>query len=270
MGILFLFVYHLLKLVSELVHAQDNLCDKFPKTLQNARAMVVTQDVSFTEYVVCQKCSAIYNYDDCFTKLPNGTLISKKCQYVKYPNHPQVSRRKPCNASLLQKVKVGTQYQLKPHKVYCYNSLLTSIQRLVNRPGFLEKCEQWRSRSAVSEDTLLTDIYDGRVWHDFGKDFLKKPYSWCVTMNIDWFQPYTHVTDSLGAIYLVIQNLPRSERFKFENMVLVGLIPGPKEPKYTINSYIYPLVSELQKLWSGIRLSTAEGSKVIHVALYSL
>ena len=48
---------------------------------------------------------------------------------------------------------------------------------------------------------------------------------------------------------------------------MVGLIPGPKEPKYTINSYLYPLVTELQKFWSGVKLSTTEGSKVIRVAL---
>ena len=134
MGILFLFVYHLLKLVSGLIHThtQDDLAEIFPKSLQNARAMIVDKDVSFIEYVVCQKCNAIYNYDNCFTKLPNGTLVSKKCQYVQYPNHQQLSHRRPCNTSLLQKVKVGMQYKLKPYKVYCYNSLTKSIQRLVN------------------------------------------------------------------------------------------------------------------------------------------
>ena len=49
----------------------------------------------------------------------------------------------------------------------------------------------------------------------------------------------------------MIQNLPRSVRYKKQNIILVGLIPGPKEPKFTINSFLYPLVEELKELWFG-------------------
>ena len=63
--------------------------------------------------------------------------------------------------------------------------------------------------------------------------------------NVDWFQPYENSPYSVGVIYLVIQNLPREERFKEENMMVLGIIPGPKEPKVHINSYISPIVDEL-------------------------
>lgn len=36
---------------------------------------------------------------------------------------------------------------------------------------------------------------------------------------------------SVGAIYLIVLNLPRHERFKEENIILVGMTPGPNEPK---------------------------------------
>ena len=49
-------------------------------------------------------------------------------------------------------------------------------------------------------------------------------------LNIDWFNPYKHSPYTVGAIYLVVLNLPRSEHFKIENLLLVGLIPGPSEP----------------------------------------
>ena len=89
------------------------------------------------------------------------------------------------------------------------------------------------------------------------------------TLNVDWFQPYTHVCDSLGAIYLVDVNLPRSERYKWENMILVGLIPGPKEPKCTINSYFYPLVKELLQFWAdGVQVIACDGThKLLQIAL---
>ena len=58
-------------------------------------------------------------------------------------------------------------------------------------------------------------------------------------------------------IYLTILNLPRDIWYKPENIILVGIIPGPAEPKYTINSYLTPLVLELNEAWiEGIQLST--------------
>lgn len=50
-------------------------------------------------------------------------------------------------------------------------------------------------------------------------------------------------------------NLPRTKRYKQENVILLGLIPGPHEPKHDINSYIRPLVDELLRLWSGVNLT---------------
>lgn len=73
-------------------------------------------------------------------------------------------------------------------------------------------------------------------------------------MNVDWFQPFSHVSDSIGALYLVILNLPRQERYKKENMILVGVIPGPKEPSLNINSYLAPLVHELNEFYIGVTL----------------
>lgn len=40
-------------------------------------------------------------------------------------------------------------------------------------------------------------------------------------------------------------------------MILVGIIPGPHEPKKTMNSYLHPLVSDLKELWKGVIMSGA-------------
>ena len=52
----------------------------------------------------------------------------------------------------------------------------------------------------------------------------------------------------------MILNLPRTLRFKEKYSVLLGVIPGPKEPSLTINSYLAPLVQELDLLSNGIWL----------------
>ena len=55
--------------------------------------------------------------------------------------------------------------------------------------------------------------------------------------------------DTMLASYLVILKLPRLIRFRPENIMITGIIPGPKEPK-NMNFYLRPLVKELNTLWT--------------------
>ena len=132
---------------------------------------------------------------------------------------------------------------------------------LACRPNFLQNCEHWRYRQI--DTGILGDIYDGKVWKEFldvnGEHFFNEQnmHSFAFSLNIDWFQPYKHVTDSVGAIYLSILNLPRHLRYKVENIILCGIIPGPSEPK-DVNSYIYPIVHELLQMWEGVTIKTTQ------------
>lgn len=117
----------------------------------------------------------------------------------------------------------------------------------------------------------LSDIYDGQVWKDFhvykGQPFLSEPHNLAVMLNCDWFQPFAHSRYTVGVIYLVILNLPRAIRFRPENIIITGIIPGPKEPK-SMNSYLRPLVKELNTLWTdGFSLSINSQTVKIRVAL---
>ena len=100
-----------------------------------------------------------------------------------------------------------------------------------------------------------------------GKDFLVGRYNLGLLINVDWFQPYTHVQYSVGEVYLAFLNFPRHLRYKRENMLLVGVIPGPHEPSLHINSFLEPLVDELLKLWNGVEMITTEGQQIVHAVL---
>ena len=101
----------------------------------------------------------------------------------------------------------------------------------------------------------MGDVYDGEVWKSFkGVDkntFVENPFN---IMDVDWFQAFTHVQYSVGALYLTVKNLPRLERYKLTNVILCGIILGPKEPKKTIASYLSHLVAELKEFWNGIEI----------------
>ena len=81
-----------------------------------------------------------------------------------------------------------------------------------------------------------------------------------IMINLDWFQPFDSAMYSCGAIYGVICNLPREVRFKKENMLTLGLLPGPHEVKlHKINHYLAPIVDELLELWEkGFSLSNGK------------
>lgn len=227
----------------------------FPKSYYHLLEMVGC-DGRFTKHIVCTKCCKLYKHEDAVEKC-GTTLKSKCCSHVLYPNHPQMSRRAPCNASLLKSVECtsGKKF-LYPHKVYCYNSLISSLQNFLLRPKFLASCEQWRSKN-VDTNSIMKDIFDGAIWYEFKRvredAFLASPYALAFILNIDWFQPYSHTIYSVGAVYLTVMNLSRSVRYKRENIILLGIIPGPSEPEHDINNYLQPLVDELLKLWKGVR-----------------
>lgn len=92
--------------------------------------------------------------------------------------------------------------------------------------------------------------------------FLSVPNNIALQINVDWFNTYTHTQHSEGAIYLNVMNLPCQERFLQENILLVGVIPGPKEPPIHINSFLKPLVDDLKKLWIGLPFLNADGQTV--------
>ena len=211
-------------------------------------------------------------YEDCIEKSVTGRhKKSKRCKHVNYPNHPRTNKRKPCGTLLLKKVRNKSGYKLLPIKAYPYKPLKCSIEQMVQRNGFIEKCEQWRNRSISA--SYLADVYDGATWRRFNSTemnkFLSSPYCYLMTLNVDWFQPFERGIYSVGAIYLTVQNLPRNERYKTENIILIGVIPGPKEPTKTINSYLAPLVHELNHAWvHGFEVTNQDNTSVfIKVAL---
>ena len=75
----------------------------------------------------------------------------------------------------------------------------------------------------------MADVFDGKVCMHA---FFSTAGNLGVMLKVDWFQPYKHTNHSCGVMYLVLMNLPREERLKPENVIIVGIIPGPKVPTF--------------------------------------
>lgn len=64
--------------------------------------------------------------------------------------------------------------------------------------------------------------------------------------------------------------MPRSIRYAHENVIIIGIIPGPKEPSKHINSYLGPFVSEFLELFNGLWFTTPTGQQFIKCVLMGL
>ena len=137
------------------------------------------EQMEIVEYVVCPKCHSIYDFKDCIVTEYQGQEkkeVSKVCQHIKFPNHPHVSQRQPCNTVLLDTSMVKTAFSkrkvsFRPRKIYAYYPLHCSLKRLASMPGFLQFCEIWREREHLIPTNIIADIYDGAIWKKFRSTF---------------------------------------------------------------------------------------------------
>lgn len=157
--------------------------DKFPVSLQTIKNLLGIDGNTFQVHAVCPKCSAIYDKKFCTKTLPDGSVVSKTCTNVEWPNHPRHDNRSPCGEKLMKKVrgKTGNLFWY-PKKVAVFQSLFSSMKKFLNNENFKEKCERWRNQDEqCSNDDEMKDIYDEKIWKKFqnfdGKPFLSQQNS---------------------------------------------------------------------------------------------
>lgn len=246
-----------------LIHLDPNTYNSFPTSLYMARKKLGVC-AHIIKYASCEKCCKLYNVTEVSTDDPRQAAPTTiHCTYVDFPNHPMMNQRERCGAKVAKEVPVTGGMIYRPSMIFPTVSLKHQLQLMYNRKGFEESCRKWAER--CDESQYLNDIYDGRIWKTFRDSdqdlkFFRKEVSdrhLGIMLNLDWFQPFDNASYSVGAIYGVICNLPRSERFKPSNILTIALIPGPNEPSlHQLNHYLAPVIDQLIELWHGVELLT--------------
>lgn len=228
----------------------SEIASLLPQTLYKHN-FLLTDGNHFTMFerrAVCKSCNTLYELKDCLRKAGTVVIGINRCTLKPFT--------RTCNAYLMKEIITSNGHRkYYPHKFFCYRSLVSSLQELVMRNGFIAQCESTRNNFSSSG---FSDVFDGAIWKDFLKvddvPYLSENNNYGLLLNVDWIQPFKHITYSVGIVYLVVLNLPRSIRFKRENVILFGIIPGPCEPSLTINTFLDPLVCDLLELWKGVQL----------------
>lgn len=196
----------------------------------------------FESVCVCGECGRLYDADACI-RAQGGSKQSRLC----------------CKKPLLRKVG-GKTPRWEPVLTYPTVSVEVALEKILRQPGIGKALDEWKKRAkSIGGGGQMSDVTDGQVWKDFqevkGVPFLSGN-GLALMLNMDGFQPFKYRQYSVQGIYLAIMNLPRHLRYKRENMILVGLVPGGKE-KIPLAHFLERLVDELQALWDNV-------SEVIH------
>lgn len=248
------FFSRFLEACSMIVPALTPIVRLFPKTVYMFNKARKSEHVTFKKFVVCPTCHSLYDFQDCVKRDARGRETSKDCIFSRFPNHVYRNQRKQCGTPLLKEVTLKDgKKKFYPRKVYSFKPIEESLAFLLKQKGFADNCEHWRNRTHIPG--TYRDIYDGRIWRKFmtfeDRPFLSVPGSLGLMLNFDFFQPFKHSPYSVGVFYLAIMNLPRKERYLKENIIVAGIVPGPKEPNtWQINNYLKPLVDSMMFMWN--------------------
>ena len=241
MRVLLLMLYTFLQLTGKDLVAK-------PPDSGDALHKIVPVDPNLVELkTACLKCKTLYSNEDTYKKERDASgktiQVPRPCSYVELPNAHKPSQ---CG-SLLS--KQHTFSSTKSLEKVPYARIAIQLRKMLKRPGFKKDCLKWRTREEWLPFEVMADIYDGSIWKSWGAWLKDSDYNLGLQLNLDWLEPHKHSQYSLGAIYLVILNLPREIRYKRENVILVASLPDNSKHVDTTSRLVLPMVKELLHLW---------------------
>jgi Transposase family tnp2 len=238
----------------------------------DTRTLLRDMDIepSSLAFVCCPKCYKCYMLDD-------SNSYPERC------TNKATSTSNVCHRRLRKTRTIKGKVFTFPSRRFLYQDMKKWLAGLLSRPGIEELLD-----CDISQDNPdhVADILESKVLREFlGPD--KKPFlrsgsqegRYVFSLCMDGFNPY-HMKEagkkvSVGAIYMVCLNLPPEIRYNFENMFLVGIIPGPTEPSLDqINHLLRPLVDDLLIFWqSGVYYASTPlfpGGRTVRCAIIPL
>jgi hypothetical protein len=168
----------------------------------------------------------------------------------------------------------------KPRKRFSYVPL---IPRLVALMANEEKAKEARYRGEVHkhDPAMLQDIFDGKLYRSLlnkrvsigGRlqrhTFFQDTRDMALGFSTDGYAPFRKRSKTAWPLLLYNYNLPPEVRFHLENILCVGVIPGPKKP-HDFDSFIWPLVQELVQLEAGVAAVDAVSKERFKLRAYLL
>lgn len=272
------------------VRLPQSVRDSFPSTLDTVQDAPEWLEFAMCPQSECGHLFPIRALTDGLqfcTRLKSHSVLQPAASWNKKPPALQAPTGRHdlmCGAQLVrpsQSAASKDPLSTRAQRLFAYRRLKTSLEQLVSRPGFIQQCNQWRESwkptfsEGKSRRDARADITDGDVWESFwylspDRRPLRNrrrrspddvPYladrevlTLGLVLNIDWLQPFNQSSHSMGVIVVQVANLPRHLRNRPENLITIGLLPGPDETTMCqLQSALKPFIQELLQLFDGLQ-----------------
>jgi hypothetical protein len=135
------------------------------------------------------------------------------------------------------------------------------IRNFMARPGILKTTQAAWLRAKGPQPAKIEDFWDGSFirtllgpdGHSRFADVPAGEARLAFSLAVDWFNPYHNKTAgkscSTGVVFLTCLNLPIKERYKEENVYLVGVLPSGAH-QGQLNDVLEPFVQNLLQYWT--------------------
>jgi hypothetical protein len=152
----------------------------------------------------------------------------------------------------------------RARRLFSYMPLIPRLRALMSNHTYATRL-QYRAdeHEKNRRPGTITDIFDGLHYRSLlGERVVvgdrTYPYNYfsdhrdiALGFATDGFAPFKKRKHTAWILLIFNYNLPPDERFQKDNILCVGIIPGPKKP-WDADSFIYPLVRELLELATGV------------------
>ncbi|PBK68529.1 hypothetical protein ARMSODRAFT_1019655 [Armillaria solidipes] len=180
----------------------------------------------------------------------------------------------------------------KPLLQFPTKSLAEQLGTMLMVPGIEDEIAASLEKVHHHVPGMYTNIFDGRVFreleaHDGSKFFSPSQEAIAtgelrigITLGVDWWVLFSYLRSLIaplhtsGPMSYSIINLSPHLRYRTANLLLAGILPGPKEANYDqVQHYLHVLINELIRLWwDGVVLKTPKfpQGRLVRVALVAL
>jgi len=160
----------------------------------------------------------------------------------------------------------------KSRKKFSYIPLIPRLVAFAGNQSMATKM-QYRDRDHKHMPGTKTDVFDGRNYQSLrrqgielrGQRLDRKYFAdgrdVALGLSTDGFAPFKRRKNTAWPLIIFNYNLPPEIRFHLENILALGVIPGPKKP-VDIDSFLWPLIQELYRLAAGVRAFDILSSKL--------
>jgi hypothetical protein len=166
----------------------------------------------------------------------------------------------------------------RPRRRFSYIRLIPRLQALYGNQDLARRM-LYRSEKFPHHEDKMKDIFDGLNYESLlGKHvtindrvlkhlFFSGHRDVAVGFSTDGYSPHKRKAKTAWPLVIYNYNLPPEERFQNENIIVLGVIPGPKKP-HDFDSFAWPMVEEMLALAVGVKTWDANTKEFFMLRAY--